>query len=179
MSLNSWGSILGPTHFSDPGDVISNFVVYADVSVLGLLICGNDLSKFLDLNLTCYTVCSGEWIDLVIPVLWKLRLLNLVVRITLVLLMWKWMGQFLMKIHILRYWECISLLNWIGVFSLSMLLKLRWRKFEALFVMPSFFFLRLYLISVNLTSCYSWNTVFMSGPLNLLLHINPWLTVEM
>ena len=44
--------------------------------------------------------------------------------ITLVLLMWKWMGPFLRKNYILRYLCWPSLLNWIGALTLSLLLKL-------------------------------------------------------
>ena len=34
--------------------------------------------------------------------------------ITLVLLMWKWMGPFLRKNHLLRCWGLVCPLNWIG-----------------------------------------------------------------
>ena len=46
------------------------------------------------------------------------------------LLMWKWMGLFLRKNHLLRCWGWPSLLNWIGVLTLSLLLKLPPRKLE-------------------------------------------------
>ena len=35
--------------------------------------------------------------------------------IALVVLMWKWMGMFLRKNHLLRCWGCLSLLNWTGL----------------------------------------------------------------
>ena len=50
--------------------------------------------------------------------------------ITLFLLMWKWMGLFLRKNHLLRCWGWPSLLNWIGALKLSLLLKLPPRKLE-------------------------------------------------
>ena len=36
------------------------------------------------------------------------------------LLMWKWIGQFLRKNHLLRCWDWLSLLNWIRVLRLSL-----------------------------------------------------------
>ena len=50
--------------------------------------------------------------------------------ITMVLLMWKWMGLLLRKNHLLRCWGWPSLLNWIRVLTLSLLLKLPPRKLE-------------------------------------------------
>ena len=47
---------------------------------------------------------------------------------TLVLLMWKQMGLFLRKNHLLRCWVWLSLLNCIGALTLSLLLKLFPRK---------------------------------------------------
>ena len=48
--------------------------------------------------------------------------------ITLVLLMWERMCLFLRKNNILRCWGCLSLLIWIGTFTLCLLLKLPPRK---------------------------------------------------
>ena len=83
--------------------------------------------------------------------------------ITLVLLMWKWMGLFLRKNHLLRCWGWLSLLNWIGALTLSLLLKLPPRKLEPWFVLWSFFFLRLLCISINLLYAHAWNTVVTPG----------------
>ena len=41
--------------------------------------------------------------------------------ITLVLLMWKWVGLFLRKNLCLRYWDWLFLLNWIGALTLSII----------------------------------------------------------
>ena len=73
------------------------------------------------------------------------------------------MGLFLKQNHLLRCWDCRSLLNYIGAFTLSVLLKLRSRKLELWFVLRSIFLLRLLFISVNLPYSLVWNTVVMSG----------------
>ena len=52
--------------------------------------------------------------------------------------MWKWMGLFLRKNHLLRCWGWLSLLNWIGTLTLSLLLKLPPRKLEPRFILWSF-----------------------------------------
>ena len=52
--------------------------------------------------------------------------------------MWKCMGLFKRKNHLLRWWGWISLLNWIGALTLSFLLKLLLRKLEPQFILWSF-----------------------------------------
>ena len=65
----------------------------------------------------------------------KLRKCNNTIKlITLVILTWKWMSLFLRKNHLLRWWDCLPLLNWIGALTLSLLLKLPPRKLELWFV---------------------------------------------
>ena len=61
----------------------------------------------------------------------------------------------------------LSPLNWIGAFTLSLLIKLPIRKSEFWFVIWNFH-LRLLCISVNLPYGHAWNTVVMFGlvPLN-------------
>ena len=54
---------------------------------------------------------------------------------------------------VLISWGWLSLLNWIGVLSLYLLLKLPSRKLGPWFVLWSFFFLRLLFISINMPSC--------------------------
>ena len=54
--------------------------------------------------------------------------------ITLVLLMWKWMGLFSRKNNFLRCWGWLCLPNWIGALTLSLSLKLPQRKLEPWFV---------------------------------------------
>ena len=79
-------------------------------------------------------VGSGLWISFQ----GKLNLLRLIVEITPMSFMWKWMSQALTKNHLLRYWDCLSLLNWIRAFTCSLLIKMRPRKFKHLFVLWSF-----------------------------------------
>ena len=56
---------------------------------------------------------------------------------TLVLLMWKWMSLLSKKNNRLRCWGWLSLWNWIGAPTLSLLLKLSPRKLEPLFILWS------------------------------------------
>ena len=115
--------------------------------------------------------------------------------------MWKWMGLFLIKIHLLRCWSWLSHLNWIGALTLSLFLKLPPKKLEPWFFLWSFFLLRLLCISINAPYNHAWNTVVMSGLMllgatrncrisyknwyagPLVLHmlplLNPWLIAKM
>ena len=92
--------------------------------------------------------------------------------------MWKWMGLFLRKNHLLRCWGWPSLLNWIGALTLSLLLKLLPRKLEPWFVLWSFFLLRLLCISINLPYAHVWNTVVMSGLVLLVATWNCWISYK-
>ena len=92
--------------------------------------------------------------------------------ITLVLLMWKWMGPFWRKNHLLRCWGWLSLPNWIGALILYLFLKLPPRKLEPWLVQWSFFLLRLLYIFINLPYRLAWNTVVMSG---LVLLVATWI----
>ena len=55
----------------------------------------------------------------------------------------KWMGLFLKKNYLLRFWGWLALLNCIRALTLSLLLKLPPKKLEPSFVLWSFFLLRL------------------------------------
>ena len=77
--------------------------------------------------------------------------------------MWKWRGLFIREYHLLRCWGWLSILNWIGVLTLSLLLKLPSRKLEPWSVLWSFFLLRLLCISINLPYSFAWNTVVVFG----------------
>ena len=138
---------------------------------------------------------------LLIPMLGKLNWFRLTGLITLVLLMWNWMGLFLRKNQLLRSWDLPSTLNWIGTHTLSLLLKLSLRKLGPWFVLWSFFFQTLLCNSLNPPYFHVWNTVVMPEMvplvaawncytsyknkyagllvLHLLLLLNPWLIVEM
>ena len=106
-------------------------ILLSILSVIRHLICGNNLNWLLNLNLICETLWIGARSGLLISMLAKLNRFHLTGLITLVLFMWKRMGLFLRKNHILRC--CLgssSLLNWIRVLMLSLLLKLPPRKLE-------------------------------------------------
>ena len=81
---------------------------------------------------------------------------------TLVLLMWKWMGLFLSKNHLLKCWGWLFFLNRIEALTLFLLLKLPPRKFKPWFILWSFFLLRLLCISINLPYAHACNTVVTS-----------------
>ena len=67
------------------------------------LICGSNLNWLLNLNLIYETLWTGAGCGLLISILenYSFRLTGL---ITLVLLMWKWIGLFLRKNHLFRCW---------------------------------------------------------------------------
>ena len=94
--------------------------------------------------------------------------------ITLVLLMWKWLGFFLRKNRLLGCWGCLYLLIWIGALTLFLLLKLSPRKLEPWFVLYSFFLIRLLFISVNLPHGLAWNSDA-STYLKLLDKLQKWI----
>ena len=87
--------------------------------------------------------------------------------------MWKWMGLFLTKNHLLRCWSWLSLLDWIGALPLSLLIKLPPRKLEPWFILWSFFLLKLLCISIYPPYAHAWNTVVTPGlvPLNCYLEL--------
>ena len=102
------------------------------LNVIGHLICGNNLNWLLNLNLIDETRWTGVRDGLLISMLGKLSWFRLTGLITMALLMWKWMGLFLRKNHLLRCWGWSSLLNWIRVLTFSLLLKLPPKKIGAL-----------------------------------------------
>ena len=79
-------------------------ILLSILSVIGHLICGNNLNWLLNLNLICETLWTGVRSDLLISMLGKLSWFHLTGLITMVLLMWKWMGLFLRKNHLFRCW---------------------------------------------------------------------------
>ena len=90
-------------------------ILLSILSVIRQLICGNNLNLLLNLNLIYETLWTGVSSGLLILVLWKLSWFRLTGLKTMVLLMWKQMGLFLRKNHLLSCWGWLSLLNWIGV----------------------------------------------------------------
>ena len=115
---------------------------------------------------------------LLISILEKLNEFCLTILITLVLLMWKWMSLFLRKNHLLRCWGWLSLLNWIGALTLSLLLNLLPRKLEPWFILWSFFLLRVLCMSINLPYSHVSNTVVMPRLLLLVATWNCWMSYK-
>ena len=70
------------------------------LSVTRHLICGNNLNWLLNLNLMYETLWTGVRSGLLISMLRKLSWVHLTGRITIVLLMLKWMVLFLRKNHL-------------------------------------------------------------------------------
>ena len=79
-------------------------ILLSILSVIRHLICGNNLNWLLNLNLIYNTLWTGVMHGSLISVLGKVSWFCLIGLITIVLLVWKWMGLFLRKNHILRYW---------------------------------------------------------------------------
>ena len=99
-------------------------ILLSILSVIRNLICDNNLHWLLNLKLIFKTLWFGPRSGLLISMLGKLKWFHLTSLMTLVLLMWKWMGLFLKKKHLLRCWGWPSLANWIRALTLSLLLKL-------------------------------------------------------
>ena len=72
--------------------------------------------------------------------------------------------------EILRFWDCLSLLIWIGDLAMSLLLKFSLRKLELCSV--KFFLLMLCFIYINLPFGFAWNTTVM---FELMLLIATWI----
>ena len=135
--------------------VSMQMILLSTLSVIRHLIFGNNLNRLLNLNLIYETLWFRAGSGLLISVLEKLIWFCLTGLITLVLLMWKWMGLFLRKNHLLRWWHWLFLLNWIGAVTLSLLLKVPLRKLEPWLVLWSFFLLRLLCVMSELVLAVS------------------------
>ena len=176
------GSILGRTLFllyinDVPDDVIYNIPIYADYTTL---YCKCDQTSDLWQQLELASELESDLRDIVN---WGRKwLVDFNAEKTQLVLFdpsnnngaidEKIGGSFLRKNHFLRCWGWVSLLNWIGAITLSLLPKLLPRKLELWFVLWSFFLLMLLCISINLPYNHSWNTVAMSGLLLLAATLN-------
>ena len=116
-----------------PNDTITNITIYADDTTLYFK-CdqASNLWQQLEMAVELESDLEGtvdwdrKW--LVDFNAGKTQLASIDYLITLVLLMQKWMGLFLIKNHLLRNCGCLSLLNWIGSLTLYLSLKLPPRK---------------------------------------------------
>ena len=143
------------------------------------LISGNNKNWLLKLNLIYETLWSGSGRGWLISMLEKLNWFRLTNLTTLVLLMTKLMGLILRKNHLLRCW--VDFLFQIGLgllHSFSLSVKLPPTKLEPLFVLWSFFLLRLLCISMNLQYDHPWNTVVMFWLVLLVATWNCWLSYQ-
>ena len=161
-------SILGPTCFllyiiDLPVDVNCNIAIYADDTTLySKCDQASDLWQQLVLaselgpNLGDTVDCDKKYLlDFNAG---KGLLVRFTDIITLVILIWKWMGLFLRKNYLLRWWGWISLLNWITVLTLSLLPKLPPRKLEL-----DFFYDVSFSWGCSVPYVHAWNTAVMSG----------------
>ena len=88
-------------------------ILLSILKIIRHLIWGN-LNWLLNLNLIYETLWTSARSGLLISMLGKLNWFRLTGLITMVQLMWKWMGLFLRKNYLLRCWGWPSLLNWVG-----------------------------------------------------------------
>ena len=108
-------------------------------------------------SLTYEKLWNGAESGLVISMLEKLTLFHFTGLIALVLLMWNWIGQILLKNNLLICLNCPYLLNWIG------LLKLSPRHLKPWFALWSFFLTRFHFMFISLPYRLVWITVAISG----------------
>ena len=89
-------------------------ILLSTLDVIRHLICGNNYNWLLNFNLIYKTLWTGARSGLFISMLEKVNWFHLNSLITLVVLMWKWIGLFLRKNYLSRCWCWLSLLNWVG-----------------------------------------------------------------
>ena len=79
-------------------------ILLSTLTVIRYLICGNNKNWLLNLNLIYEILSTGAGSGLLISMLKKLKWFCLTSLIKMVLLMWKCMGLFLRKNHLLTCW---------------------------------------------------------------------------
>ena len=77
-------------------------IILSFLSVIRHLICGKNLNWLLNLHLIYKTLWTEAGSGLLMPMLEKLGWFRLTGQVTLVLLIWKWMGLFLRKNHFFK-----------------------------------------------------------------------------
>ena len=133
-------------------------ILLSTLSAIRHLICGHNWNWLLNLSLIYETLWAGVGSGLLISMLEKIYWFYWTGLITLVLLMWKWMGLFLRKNHLLRCWGWLSLLNWIRALTLSRLLKVPPRKLEPWYAIWKFLSpkVTLYLYKSTIQQCMEY-----------------------
>ena len=127
-------------------------ILLPTLSLIGFLISRNNQNWFLNFNLQDTMDQGRKWVFDI-----NARKIHLFTDLaTLLLLMWKWIGLFLRKNHLLRCW------GW-----LSQLLKFPPRKLEPWSG-----------ISINLPYAHAWNTVVMLGLVLLAATWNCWINYK-
>ena len=132
-------------------------ILLSTLNVIRHLICDNSLNWLLNLNLTYVTLWTGAGSGLLISMLEKLNQFHLTGLKALLLLMWKLIGLFLRKSHLLIWWEWLSLLNWIETYIISIAMTAP-KKIRALicpmkFLSPE---VALYLYKYSIRSCLEY-----------------------
>ena len=87
------------------------------------------------------------------------------------ILMWKWMGKFLIKYHVLRCWGWLPLLKLDWGSYIIFIAKTASKKIGVLICSVRFLSPELLCISINLSYSYAWNNVIISG---LVLLVAAW-----
>ena len=129
---------------------------------------------------------TGAGSGLLILILEKFSWFHLSGLITLVLLMWKWICLFLRKNYLIRYWGCLSLLNWIEALTLTLLVKLRLNRYKGLLMLQmlpcSNSWLIIFSLSITLVyahlKCLNWfHFPILMGGLDCMIYCHPFLDV--
>ena len=94
-------------------------ILLSILSVIRDMICGNNLNWLLNLNLIYETLWTGVRSGLLISMLGKLSWFRLTSPITMILLMWEWIGLFLRKNHLLRC-LVVLIINHKNIFTVTM-----------------------------------------------------------
>ena len=132
-------------------------ILHSVLSVIGHLICGNNFNWLLNLNLTYEALWTGVRSALLISVLGKLSWFRLSSQITIVLLMWEWMGLFLRKNNLLRCWD------WPWCYHIISIAKTASKKIGALISFRKFISPAVLCISINPPYAHVSNTAVTSG----------------
>ena len=180
LQIPAYCQFLSPTHGLLNNENHSSYKRLDLITILINQTCGHFCLCFRSLRSFSSPVSINLFLAVKLSKLFKCEAISLlnISPITLVLLVWKWMGLFLRKIDLLRCWGWLSLLNWMGALMLSLLLKLPLRKLEPWFILWSFFLLRLLCISINLPYGPAWNTVVMSELVLLVATYNCWISYK-